>query len=314
VIGPDLEVALHRAFVDARAQRCQTIGIEQLLLALLDEPSAREALDRCGADLFGLGQQLRDHVDRTVAKAARTEEIDTEPTRDFQKAIQTAITSAQSRGTLGRSCEVEGADVLVAMFRGRESEAVRLLRAHGVSRDALVEFIDYRDVEAAREVGPSRVDNEEAIAPRVIVFFHERDAAQVERLCVHLKPLEKAGALALWSNKRMQRQAGWQERLSERLSGAGVVVVLISADFLAVDAVVGNELQPLMAQAQASGTRVMSVVSRPCDHLRGKLWGGFPVLDAGTPLAVMSEVDRDAVFDRVAGEIDSALHQGKEQA
>ena len=49
MIAQELEVSLHMAFVEARQQRHEFITVEHLLLALIDNPSAAEALRSCGA-------------------------------------------------------------------------------------------------------------------------------------------------------------------------------------------------------------------------------------------------------------------------
>jgi ATP-dependent Clp protease ATP-binding subunit ClpA len=51
MIAQELEVSLHRAFVDAREKRHEFITVEHLLLALLDNPSAAEVLGACGANV-----------------------------------------------------------------------------------------------------------------------------------------------------------------------------------------------------------------------------------------------------------------------
>ncbi len=58
MIARELEIALHRAFVNARAQRHRLITVEHLLLAVLDTPTAVAVLKGSGADLDALAAQL----------------------------------------------------------------------------------------------------------------------------------------------------------------------------------------------------------------------------------------------------------------
>lgn len=51
MIAQELEVSLHMAFVEARQKRHEFITVEHLLLSLLDNPSAAEALRACGANI-----------------------------------------------------------------------------------------------------------------------------------------------------------------------------------------------------------------------------------------------------------------------
>ena len=51
MIAQELEVSLHMAFVEARQKQHESITVEHLLLAMLDNPSAAEVLKACGVDL-----------------------------------------------------------------------------------------------------------------------------------------------------------------------------------------------------------------------------------------------------------------------
>ena len=62
MIAQELEVSLHMAFVEARQKRHEFITVEHLLLALLDNPSAAEVLQACGADLDELRKRPADFI------------------------------------------------------------------------------------------------------------------------------------------------------------------------------------------------------------------------------------------------------------
>ncbi|HQO27938.1 MAG TPA: ATP-dependent Clp protease ATP-binding subunit ClpA [Accumulibacter sp.] len=139
MIAQELEVSLHMAFVDARQKRHEFITVEHLLLALVDNPSAAEALRACGAQI----EQLRNDLNRFIAEHTPTvageDEIDTQPTLGFQRVIQRAILHVQSSGRK----EVNGANVLVAIFGEKDSHAVYYLQKQGVTRLDVVNFISH---------------------------------------------------------------------------------------------------------------------------------------------------------------------------
>ncbi|EBL8966138.1 TPA: ATP-dependent Clp protease ATP-binding subunit ClpA [Salmonella enterica subsp. enterica serovar Paratyphi A] len=113
---------------------------EHPLLALLSNPSAREALEACSVDLVALRQELEAFIEQTTpVLPASEEERDTQPTLSFQRVLQRAVFHVQSSG---RS-EVTGANVLVAIFSEQESQAAYLLRKHEVSRLDIVNFISH---------------------------------------------------------------------------------------------------------------------------------------------------------------------------
>ncbi|GAB3365918.1 MULTISPECIES: ATP-dependent Clp protease ATP-binding subunit ClpA [Giesbergeria] len=139
MIAQELEVSLHMAFVEARQQRHEFITVEHLLLALLDNPSAAEVLRACSANMDDLRTALSHFIKDNTPQVAGTDEVDTQPTLGFQRVIQRAIMHVQSTGN-GKK-EVNGANVLVAIFGEKDSHAVYYLHQQGVTRLDVVNFI-----------------------------------------------------------------------------------------------------------------------------------------------------------------------------
>ena len=96
MIAQELEVSLHMAFVEARQKRHEFITVEHLLLALIDNPSAAEALRSCGAKPDTLRKELINFINEHTPKVSGSDDIDTQPTLGFQRVIQRAILHVQS--------------------------------------------------------------------------------------------------------------------------------------------------------------------------------------------------------------------------
>ena len=139
MIAQELEVSLHMAFVEARQKRHEFITVEHLLLALLGNPSAAEALRACGGNIDQLRADLFKFIGEHTPTVEGDAEIDTQPTLGFQRVIQRAILHVQSSGKK----EVNGANVLVAIFGEKDSHAVYYLQKQGISRLDVVNFISH---------------------------------------------------------------------------------------------------------------------------------------------------------------------------
>ena len=137
MIAQELEVSLHLAFVEARQNRHEFITVEHLLLALLDNPSAAAALRACGGQLEILRHELTVFINEHSPQIDGDEEIDTQPTLGFRRVIQRAMLHVQSAGKK----EVNGANVLVAIFGEKESYAAYYLQKQGITRLDIVNFI-----------------------------------------------------------------------------------------------------------------------------------------------------------------------------
>ncbi|QDX30276.1 ATP-dependent Clp protease ATP-binding subunit ClpA [Dickeya poaceiphila] len=160
MLNQELELSLNMAFARAREHRHEFMTVEHLLLALLSNPAAREALEACTVDLAVLRQELETFIEQTTPTLPQNdEERDTQPTLSFQRVLQRAVFHVQSSG---RS-EVSGANVLVAIFSEQESQAAYLLRKHDVSRLDVVNFISHgtRKEESGPASNPENPVNEE---------------------------------------------------------------------------------------------------------------------------------------------------------
>ncbi|KPZ70904.1 MULTISPECIES: ATP-dependent Clp protease ATP-binding subunit ClpA [Shewanella] len=140
MLNKDLEVTLNLAFQQARDSRHEYMTVEHLLLALINNPSAKEALLACGADITRLHEEVSNFIQQTTPLIAEsTEERETQPTLGFQRVLQRAVFHVQSSGRN----EVTGANVLVAIFSEQESQAVYLLRRCEITRLDVVNFISH---------------------------------------------------------------------------------------------------------------------------------------------------------------------------
>ncbi|RVV96956.1 ATP-dependent Clp protease ATP-binding subunit ClpA [Mesobaculum littorinae] len=133
-----LEQAIHAALALANARRHELATLEHLLLALVDEPDAAKVMQACSVDLEELRSVLVDFIDDDLSTLiTEVEGSEAVPTAAFQRVIQRAAIHVQSSGRT----EVTGANVLVAMFAERESNAAYFLQEQDMTRYDAVNFI-----------------------------------------------------------------------------------------------------------------------------------------------------------------------------
>ncbi len=133
-----LEQAIHGALAHANARRHELATLEHLLLALIDEPDAARVMKACSVNLEELRKTLLDFIEDDLSTLVTdVEGSEAVPTAAFQRVIQRAAIHVQSSG---RS-EVTGANVLVAIFAERESNAAYFLQEQDMTRYDAVNFI-----------------------------------------------------------------------------------------------------------------------------------------------------------------------------
>jgi ATP-dependent Clp protease ATP-binding subunit ClpA len=133
-----LEQAIHAALALANARRHELATLEHLLLALIDEPDAAKVMKACSVDLDELRKTLTDFIDDDLSTLVTdVDGSEAVPTAAFQRVIQRAAIHVQSSGRT----EVTGANVLVAIFAERESNAAYFLQEQDMTRYDAVNFI-----------------------------------------------------------------------------------------------------------------------------------------------------------------------------
>jgi ATP-dependent Clp protease ATP-binding subunit ClpA len=140
MLNRELEQTLNDAFKEARVKRHEFMTVEHLLLSLLDNEAALVVLNACGSDIGKLRKDLNEFVNSTTPLIQeQDDERETQPTLGFQRVLQRAVFHVQSSG----KSEVNGANVLVAIFSEQESQAVYFLKQQNIARIDVVNFISH---------------------------------------------------------------------------------------------------------------------------------------------------------------------------
>ena len=190
-----LEKAIHVALAHSNSLKHELATLEHLLLALTEEPDATLVMRACNVDLEKLRASLTKFI-TTELKSLVTDVEGSEsvPTAAFQRVVQRAAIHVQSSG---RS-EVTGANVLVALFAERESNAVYFLQeqdmtrydavnyiAHGLAKDP--SFSDVKPVAGTEE--PNQSEDSDPNQTEV------KKESALKKYCVDLNERSKEGGI-----------------------------------------------------------------------------------------------------------------------
>ena len=142
----------------------------------------------------------------------------------------------------------------------------------------------------------------------VFISYCHKDNDYLERLLVHLKPLEKSGKLEIWSDKKIKVGEKWREEIEAAMNRATIAILLISADFLASAFIVDNELPPILKKAENEGVRIISVILKPCRFTRDSNLGQFQAInEPNRPIILLGEGDREKIFDQISEEVEKHI-------
>ncbi len=194
MISQELEVTIHLAFVSARTQRHEFVTVEHLLLALLDNNEALEALHACHANIPLLQKQLRSFIEDNTPTLPEEDSTDAQPTLGFQRVIQRAVmhvNAVQGSAADKARRQVTGAHILVSLFSEKDAHAVYFLQEQEINRIDIIEFLSHGQSKdkAGKDPAPQGNAQEGAGAAE------EEQSTPLQQWAVDLNELAEQGKL-----------------------------------------------------------------------------------------------------------------------
>lgn len=143
---------------------------------------------------------------------------------------------------------------------------------------------------------------------KVFISYSHYDTPWIERLRVHLKPLERDYDIKIWDDRKIRAGSKWKEEIEEAIRSAKVAVLIISADFLASDFIVNNELPPLLDAAETDGAVILPLIVSPSRFLSTKSLSQFQAInDPARPLISMAKGEQEETLVKVSEDIEIVL-------
>lgn len=152
------------------------------------------------------------------------------------------------------------------------------------------------------------VEQSKNVSKTVFVSYSHKDVQFLNRLQVHMRPFEKNGLIDLWVDTKIKVGEKWKDKISKALDDSAIAILLISADFLASDFIVDNELPPLLKRAEEKGKYILPVILKPCRFLKDNNLSKFQAInDPNTPLSKMNENDREEIYAKIADYVEGLV-------
>ncbi len=166
IIAKELQAAIRFSLTEAKRLRHEYLTLEHLLLGLLRDPRTVEVVKACGAKPDRLKSRLEKFLEETVERLPDGVEAEPQQTIGVERVLQRAAFHALS----AEQKVMDSSDVLIALFREAESQALFFLKEEGVSRYDLLNYVSHGikkdgDAEGGGEeregAGPMGADDDE---------------------------------------------------------------------------------------------------------------------------------------------------------
>lgn len=139
MLTKELEETLGTAVDEAVRRRHEYVTLEHLLFALLNDMTARDVLYNCGCDLDRLSKELEEFFKQTLESLPEGMQLMPELTSSFQAVLNYAMLQAESSGQK----EINGGNILAALFQVEQSYAVYLLKKQDIQRLDILNYVSH---------------------------------------------------------------------------------------------------------------------------------------------------------------------------
>lgn len=128
---------------------------------------------------------------------------------------------------------------------------------------------------------------------KVFYSYSHNDEAFRKELEKHLSLMRRTGEIAGWHDRDISAGTDWKDSIDEHLESARIILLLVSADFLASDYCYEIEMKRAMERHAWGEARVIPIILRNCD------W-------SSAPFAKLQALPRDARPIKSWGDPDEA--------
>ena len=100
---------------------------------------------------------------------------------------------------------------------------------------------------------------------RLFISYSHRDQELRAELDKQLSPLKRLRIIDVWHDRQIDPGQEWDREIKRNLEEADIILLLISADFMASDYAWSKEMERALARHEAGEARVIPVILQPCD-------------------------------------------------
>jgi hypothetical protein len=134
----------------------------------------------------------------------------------------------------------------------------------------------------------------------VFISYSHRDRELRQELETHLSNLKRQNIIASWYDGDISPGTDWKAQILKHLNTDQIILLLISADFIASDFCYSFEMTQAIARHDADHARVLPIILRPTDW-KGAPFAKLKVLPTDGKAVTRWPTHDDAFLDIVQG-------------
>ncbi|MGH9196038.1 MAG: toll/interleukin-1 receptor domain-containing protein, partial [Acidimicrobiia bacterium] len=147
---------------------------------------------------------------------------------------------------------------------------------------------------------------------KVFFSYSHKDEALRDQLETHLALLKNQGLIESWHDRRIVAGSEVDQSIYEAMESSEVILLLISADFLASAYCYSREMKRAMERHDAKEARVIPVILRDCDWHSAPFGKLLAAPRDGKPVTLWPDIDQ--AFADVAKQVRRAVEEQTDSA
>ncbi|MGH7600157.1 MAG: TIR domain-containing protein, partial [bacterium] len=145
---------------------------------------------------------------------------------------------------------------------------------------------------------------------KVFISYSHKDEEWKDRLLPHLNVLAKQNRLEVWDDRRIAAGDDWLPEIEQAINSCHVALLLISANFLTSNFIIGEEVPRLLRRRQSDSVRVIPLIVKPCAWQKVEWLKNIQARPKdGKALSAGTEHQIDTDFTALVEEIEALLRR-----
>lgn len=193
MISKELEITLKRAYKEAKERRHEYITLEHILYAMTFDNTVTDIITSCGGNIKSLRKELDKFLKDSVPSVSEEyKEVDPLHTLGVQRIIQLAAIHVQS----ANKEEISSSDLLVSMFREKESHALYFISRQNITRLDVIKYISHGiSKEDVKENTTPETNEEPVLQDGGDSTPNNKNKKALETYCVNLNDRAQKGKI-----------------------------------------------------------------------------------------------------------------------
>lgn len=149
---------------------------------------------------------------------------------------------------------------------------------------------------------------------KLFVSYAHEDVVFLKRLKVHLaRPIFDFG-FEFWDDSKINLGDRWAYEIENALNESSIVILLISADFLASNFIVNQELPKILVKEKKAGTKIIPIIIGPCGFDDDPILSQFQALNSSEDyIAKFDKYKQDEYWDLLRRKVRKTIENISEE-